>query len=203
MPVPEREEASAAREPRLDDRILQTLTSLSGTVAFSGLRRALRAHPESLSRALRRLEREGLVERADGGYRALSVAAAIPAPPDTPLRTIAEVALTPGPGASELRNRLAGRWFGTLRWVGTVKGKEGQLLIWSRRDAPGNLLLSVEPARLRVLAPETESAIDAPEIEEAAYELLLHVLQDLRPQPALRSRGAVFLSASPDPVRFS
>ena len=54
---------------RLDDRVLVALEEMNGRIAFSGLRRTLGAHPESLSRALRRLEREGLIERSEQGYR--------------------------------------------------------------------------------------------------------------------------------------
>jgi DNA-binding Lrp family transcriptional regulator len=188
----------APTEPRLDERILEALAALAGTMAFSGLRRALRAHPESLSRALRRLEREGLVERSDGGYRLLGPPASASSATPSALRTIAEIALLPGRSISELRGRLTGRWFGSLRWVGTIESPQGPLLMWSRRDSPGRLLLSVEEGRLRVLSPERGEAAEAPDVEEAAYELLLHVLEDLRPSPQVRGRAAVFFSALPD-----
>lgn len=194
-----RDDRSPEATGRLDERVLETLASMPGTVAFSGLRRALRAHPESLSRSLRRLEREGLVERADGGYRLLSLPTPDFSPPRDDLRTIGEVALLPGVNVSELRGRLAGRWFGSLRWVGTLERGERTYLMWSLRDAPGQLLLSVEPGRLKVLSPVRDEAPEATEVEEAGYELLLHVLEDLRPSPALRSRTAVLLHALPAP----
>ncbi|HKS59188.1 MAG TPA: hypothetical protein VJS68_00225, partial [Thermoplasmata archaeon] len=57
-----------------------------------------------------------------------------------------------------------------------------------------------EPGRLRVLSPTESEALEASEIEEAAYELLLHVLEDLKPSSEIRGRPAVFLSALPDPL---
>ena len=70
--VPGAAATASAYAGHLDDRVLTALQGLSGRIAFSGLRRVLRTHPESLSRSLRRLEREGLIERSDGGYRALT-----------------------------------------------------------------------------------------------------------------------------------
>ncbi|MCI4317072.1 MAG: GntR family transcriptional regulator, partial [Thermoplasmata archaeon] len=57
-----------APEPRLDDRVRELLGNIGGRLAFNGLRRALGVHPESLTRALRRLEREGVVQRRADGY---------------------------------------------------------------------------------------------------------------------------------------
>jgi hypothetical protein len=69
---------SAESLPRLDERVRGLLAEFPGSVAFQGLRRTLGVHPESLTRALRRLERDGEIERTDEGYR-LTVATARPA----------------------------------------------------------------------------------------------------------------------------
>ncbi|MCI4366784.1 MAG: hypothetical protein L3K08_03420, partial [Thermoplasmata archaeon] len=52
----------------LDDRVVRTLAERPGHHAFNGLRRALAAHPESLTRSLRRLERDGMIARDSHGY---------------------------------------------------------------------------------------------------------------------------------------
>lgn len=189
----ESDERSPEPHGRLDDRVLHALEGLPGRVAFSGLRRVLGAHPESLARALRRLEREGLVERVDGGYRVLSEGRRSIEELTAELHPIAHVDLPMGTTSESLFGRLAGRWFGSLRWVGVVERKDGRLLAWARRDVSGYVLLGVDRGRLRVYVPGPNGRDDSSEAEEAAYELLWHVAEALR--PASPPAGAVtFLS---------
>lgn len=186
--VPDPEPRPPEGSGRLDDRVLATLKELAGRVAFSGLRRVLGAHPESLSRALRRLEREGLVERIDGGYRALR---SDPRPSDAfgaDLRRVAHVDLPLGTTPEALVGRLAGRWFGSLRWVGVVERDDGRLFAWARRDGSGHVLLSVDARSLTVYRPSRDALDDPSESEEMAYELLVHAVEALRPTtPAERA----------------
>lgn len=164
----------------LDERVLTTLQSLSGRLAFSGLRRYLGTHPESLSRSLRRLEREGLVQRVDGGYRALTPAPTVDAAADRGLRSIAQVELPPGTRPQEFLGRLAGRWFGALRWVGLLERPDGELLAWARRDGGGLVLLGLRGPTLCIYLPSLREDDDPAEAEEAAYELLYHAAEELR-----------------------
>jgi DNA-binding Lrp family transcriptional regulator len=168
---------------RLDERVLSALQGLPGRLAFSGLRRMLGAHPESLSRSLRRLAREGLVEKVDGGYRSLARPPRVDARTDRQLRPIARIDLPPGAPPRALLGRLVGRWFGTLRWVGLLERPEGELLAWARRDGDGLVLLGVDRGVLSVYAPRATEHDDLPEAEEAAYELLFHAVEALRPTP--------------------
>lgn len=64
--------------PRLDERVRGLLAEIPGAVAFQGLRRTLGVHPESLTRALRRLERDGEIQRTNEGYRLVGAASSIP-----------------------------------------------------------------------------------------------------------------------------
>jgi len=165
----------------LDERVLSTLQGLQGRIAFSGLRRALHAHPESLSRSLRRLEREGRVERSGGGYRALGeVPRGVPRA-STELRPIAQVDLPPGAPPDSVLGRLSGRWFGSLRWVGVVDGPSGRLLAWARRDGVGYVLLGIHQGVLRVYVRGESSGDDVNEAEDSAYELLVHAVNAVRP----------------------
>lgn len=164
----------------LDERVLTTLQSLSGRLAFSGLRRFLGTHPESLARSLRRLEREGLVERVDGGYRALAPAPTVDSRSDRGLRSLAQVELPPGTSPRTILGRLAGRWFGTLRWVGLLERPDGELLAWARREGGGLVLLGVRARTLSVYLPSLRGDEDPGEAEEAAYELLYHAVDELR-----------------------
>ncbi len=165
---------------RLDDRVLETLQGLRGRLAFSGLRRVLGAHPESLARSLARLEREGLIERADGGYRALGPSPPLDAPRAEELRSVARVQLPPSVAATFLLGRMTGRWFGSLRWVGTIERPTGRLLAWARRDGSGMALLGIRNGSLQVFVPGDATSDDPTESEEAAYELLFHAVDAAR-----------------------
>ncbi len=202
--------AGPPRDPRVEDRVVELLGARSGAIAFNGLRRSLHVHPESLTRALRRLERYGLVARDSGGYRLTDVAVAErPAggsratAPSNPWKGVAEVTLPPGLGGSQILGVLAGRWAGSLRWVGVYERTEEPLLVWSRTDGPGHLLLGWRGGRLKVY---TEGA-DAPgaegELNEAARDLLVFALERIRrvtalPEPA----GTVALFRQEPAVRF-
>ncbi len=189
--TPDRMGPSEASTSRLDERILTTLQDLRGRIAFNGLRRALGAHPESLSRALRRLEREGLVEHVDGGYRALDLDGSATGELSERLRPIASVDLPPGVVPDAVVGRLTGHWFGDLRWVGVVEHPNGRLLVWARRDGSSPVLAGIRRGVLRVYVPEGSVGRDDPsETEEAAYELLVHAVGALRP-PAPDSVGSV------------
>ena len=174
------EELSRGSSKALDDRVLSMLIGLQGRIAFSGLRRVLHAHPESLSRALRRLEREGRIERSSNGYRAVGdrLSSAAGAPPE--LRRIAQVSLPPGTLASSVLGQLSGRWFGSLRWVGVVDGPSGRLLAWARRDGEGYVMLGIQQGALRVYVRGEGSGDDEGEAEDSAYELLTHAVDALR-----------------------
>jgi hypothetical protein len=193
----------AALEPapsgRLDDRVLETLEDSRGRIAFSGLRRLLRAHPESLSRALHRLERAGQIARTDGGYRSLSEGPRRVEAERDGRRAIARVDLPPGVSAPEVVRRLAGRWFGRLRWVGDRADRDERLLEWARPDGGARVFLGVEASTLQVYVRDAAFRGDPRATENAAYELLYHAVQALRPDPEERSIGvALFTLRDPE-----
>lgn len=212
------EESSSAGLPRLDERVRDLLSEIPGAVAFQGLRRTLNVHPESLSRALRRLEREGAVERTGDGYRlanASPVASADVAPlspsPGThgPLprwdRSAAphwssppqvELRLSRGEDAAHLMQRLAGHWFGAFRWVGSYQEGRASTLLWVSRAGTELLGLVLEGDLLRIyeqplgIAKSATLAPPAPgDRAVAAYELLQHVLTVIRGARASPSLG--------------
>jgi hypothetical protein len=181
---------------RLDDRVLAALHEMHGRMAFSGLRRNLGAHPESLARSLRRLEREGLIDRADDGYRALGPPAALAPFSETDLHPIARVDVPLGVSADAILSRLSGRWFGGLRWLGHVERGSQRLLSWSRRDGTGTVLLGVQRGSLRIFVTSDRSPDEPGDSEDAAYELLVALAEVLRPGPA---RSVAFLAAETRP----
>jgi DNA-binding Lrp family transcriptional regulator len=183
---------------RLDERVVDILCEYEGTIAFNGLRRALRAHPESLSRALRRLEREGLVRRSATGY---SAATPRPSPEDAPGRApirslVASVELVPGTVPSAVLGSLAGRWFGPLRWVGIHERPGEPTLVWSVADEQGHVLLSIRHRHLRVFIDRGPGDPRRLEVERAAHEMLRFALERL-PMPSSPSSG------SPDQLSFA
>ncbi len=180
---------------RLDDRVLVALEETQRRVPFSGLRRTLGAHPESLSRALHRLEREGLVERSSEGYRSTRHLEP-PAFPAEDVHPVAQVDLPSGVTPDSVLERLRGRWFGHLRWMGVVERPEGPLLSWTRRDGTGSVLLGVRGRVAQIYSTGDSATSDAGESEEAAYELLVAVADVLRP-PAPRSHVAFLAAGGP------
>ena len=184
----------------LDERVLSALEGLHGSIAFSGLRRVLRAHPESLSRSLRRLEREGRIERSDGGYRALTGTPNPSARASLGTRPIAQVDLPPGVSAELVFGRMTGRWFGSLRWVGLVDHPAGRLLAWAKRDGDGFVLLGVQKGVLRVYARDDPSQDDPEEAEDSAYELLAHAVDAIRPGARAAAAPTTFLSTGAEAV---
>jgi hypothetical protein len=183
----------------LDDRVLVTLQEMHGRMAFSGLRRSLGAHPESLARALRRLEREGLVDRSSEGYRALTAPRPIGSAEGSELRSVARIEVPVGLDPDAILARLTGRWFGGLRWVGVVERPPQRLLSWAHRDGSGTVLLGAEGGALRIYTTSGDATGDSGDSEDAAYELLVAVADTLRPSgPA---RPVAFLEAGGEPDR--
>jgi hypothetical protein len=177
----------------LDSRIVDTLERLQGRISFGGLRRTLGAHPESLSRALRRLEREGVVDRTSDGYRLLTAGGPPGVDPWASDRLLAELKLPPGFNPTVAVDRLAGRWFGSLRWVGASQRAGEHRLVWSRRDGTGDLVLALSTGAIRIFSNDNGERLDAAEDEEAAYELMFHALDQLRVGSDPRVSHAVFL----------
>ena len=179
------DDATPPKGGSLDLRVRSILGETPGSIAFNGLRRALGAHPESLSRALRRLEHDGVIERRSGGYalvgrmRLPDERSEIP-----PARTVAEVTLDVGSDATSVLGSLAGRWFGELRWVGIFDRAKDPWLVWSVGSL-GKVMLSHRRGTLRVLIDSRAETPSAPVLEAAARELLLHALEAAR-----RSGGA-------------
>ena len=195
--VPDPDETSWASTRGLDERVLSTLEGLPGRIAFSGLRRTLRVHPESLSRSLRRLEREGRVERSVDGYRAVREGGRSGGEGIVGLRSIARVELPPGAMADQVFARLTGRWFGSLRWVGVVDGPRGRLLTWVGRAGTGQVLLGIDHGVLSVFVRDDGRVDDDDETEDAAYELLAQAAEALRPSSGVSLGPTRFLTAVP------
>lgn len=141
--APERGIADALRdEPELDDREMDVMEELArgeGRTAFQGLRRRLGLHQQALTRTLRRLERQGVVEKAQDGYALTHQGhAALKGRPALVRRgevlPVLQALLPPSVTADDVAERLARRWFRDLRWYGRSEGAQGVTLTWLTLD---------------------------------------------------------------------
>jgi DNA-binding Lrp family transcriptional regulator len=191
-------------EGRLDDQVVRLLQRQTGRIAFNGLRRELAAHPESLTRALRRLERGGVVLRdglgyslADGYHRDVDRSL------DRSFHPVASVELGRAITPDQVLGSLAGRWLGRLRWVGVYERSEDPWLVWSLDGTPGHVLLSVHGRTLTVGVERSGSEREG-SLEEGARELLVLGLGRLPRPVAASSPGTVtFARIGGPPIRWA
>ncbi len=116
---------------------------------FNGLVRKLGIHQQSLTRSLHRLENAGLVKKTDYGYKLTKNL-------DTVLikksridlenlskrishqyaqfEQIIQLYIPTNVKVEDVVNKLLGKWFGTLRWIGIVEGDGGYVLQWTSND---------------------------------------------------------------------
>ena len=173
---------SEVQDLRESDReVLELLRNEpSSAVGFQGLKRRLGLHPEKLSRALRRLARDDLVEKTELGYRIGERARDLLTPtamkPATPSVPILQTFLPPEVHLPELATYLRGKWFGNLRWYGLMETPEELTLSWLSEDDAIQL-----DARLRTGALAIEAHLSEPSqfpaATVAAHELFQHIAQ--------------------------
>ncbi len=166
----------------------------AGSISFQGIKRKLGLHQETLSRSLRRLERDGLIDKSDHDYRiskrgteilsrnktktAHSVRDAIL--PIPILRTI----LPPDATELELERALSHKWFGTLRWYGSSHNEDGTVLAWTTDDGKLRLSARISDGYLAVESQATtKESMDT--AIRAAYEIFDHISK------AFKHRGMV------------
>lgn len=116
---------------------------------FNGLARKLGMHQQSLSRSLHRLENSGLVERSEAGYRpSKNLRSILVKSSRLDLENLSEKISKPNmqfvqvlqlyiPTTVEVEgivNKLVGKWFGNLRWIGLIGGDGGYVLQWASGD---------------------------------------------------------------------
>jgi DNA-binding Lrp family transcriptional regulator len=181
--------------PPRDARILEALAG-DGTVSFQGLKRLLGLHPQTLTRALARLRRAGLIVGDGDGYRLARPAlpggedgngsgkALLPPLPMERSAAIAAVLLQDAEAARLVASALAGRWFRELRWLGKARAGDTVILAWlvEPQGIVIRLVLEGRHARIEV----AEEARDDPPVHAAAHALLPALSQALsrgREQP--------------------
>jgi hypothetical protein len=164
-----------------DREVLELLRNEpASSVGFQGLKRRLHLHPEKLSRALRRLERDDLVEKTDLGYRIgerarelLTPTAMKPANPSIP---ILQTFLPPEVDLQELATFLRGKWFGALRWYGLMETPEELTLSWLSEDEGIQIDARLRTGALSIDAHFAEAS-QFPAATMAGHELFQHIAQ--------------------------
>ena len=116
---------------------------------FNGLVRKLGIHQQSLARSLHRLENARLVKKTDYGYRLtknldsvlvkksridLENLSKTISNQDSQFEQIIQLYIPTTVKVEDVVNRLLGKWFGTLRWIGVVEGDGGFVLQWASND---------------------------------------------------------------------
>ena len=142
---------------------------------FDGLRRITGAHPETLSRSLERLEDDGFVVRSPEGYSVTNKAresfGARPVYGGARRIPILHTFLPYEASTGTIISALKGRWFDTIRWVGTAETEEGFVMKWVTEDGAATIDARFSAGQLDVDAKVAKEA-DLPKAVRAAHQLM-------------------------------
>ncbi len=168
---------------RDDDRqILNALQDSESSFAFQGIKRKLGLHQETLSRALRRLERDQLIEHTEGGYRLTTRGSAMVkgARGRAQSYKILETYLPSDVWTSNLISRLKYSWFSSLRWLGYAHRKEGAVLTWLSDDGSLQMRAIFQGKRLTIETDSNDEEAFAMAVK-FAYELVSRITKEYQP----------------------
>jgi hypothetical protein len=142
---------------------------------FDGLRRISGAHPETLSRALERLEDDGLLVRTPDGYSLTGKAKTFlgfrPASASTKSVPILHTYLPYPASAAKIVEALRGRWFDNIRWVGMAESDEGFVMKWVTDDGSAMVDARFAFGQLDIEAKVSRDS-DLPKAVRAAHHLV-------------------------------
>ena len=151
-------------------------------LAFQGLKRKLGMHQETLSRALRRLESDHLVERTEDGYRLTQRGSEIinvSIQPEPTRTQVLETYLPTDVSASEVVSRLKYSWFSTLRWLGYSEKNNEALLTWVTEDGNTQVRARFRGNHLSIeIAPDSSEKYNG--AIKSAHELIARIIREYR-----------------------
>jgi len=167
---------------------------------FDGLKRRLGVHPETLSRILYRLEEQGIIEKATKGYNVTTKARQLLKQHSTyetqSTVPILQTLLSPDIPIQQIISSLRGKWFGSLRWVGTSQTPEGTALKWITEDGGTQIEAIFTEGTLSIEAkPLTEK--DLSKALRASYQLVGYITK-LYSRPVQPRPIAFFTHYSPN-----
>ena len=142
---------------------------------FDGLRRITRYHPETLSRALERLEDVGIIVRTPEGYsvtgRAKEVVGLRPAAVGNLAIPILHTFLPYDASAGKIVAALKGRWLDNIRWVGMAESVDGLVMKWVTDDGTAVIDAKFTSGQLDIEAKVSDDS-DLPKAVRAAHQLV-------------------------------
>ena len=180
-----------------DKKILSVLNQDSDLVdnqyTFNGLVRKLGIHQQSLSRALRRLEDAGLIQRVESGYKlSKNLRSILVKKSRIDLENLArkiskqhlqfvqilQMYIPTTVKVDEVVGKLVGKWFGNLRWIGLVEGDGGYVLQWANSD---KFLLNLKIAsRYATIESNATSEKDKAESMVSAHRIFEQIAKVLK-----------------------
>jgi len=164
-----------------DWQVLDAFHEPVSSLAFQGLKRKLGMHQETLSRALRRLESDNLVERTEDGYRLTQRGSEIIHVRDQPTKRskILETYLPSDVPSSDVISRLKYSWFSTLRWLGSSGNNNESVLTWVTEDGSTQVRARFEGNRLSIeIGPENGETSNL--AIKSAHELAARIIREYR-----------------------
>jgi DNA-binding HxlR family transcriptional regulator len=165
--------------PELSDRDAEIVQRIEreglSAFTFDGLKRLTRAHPETLSRALERLEEQGMVVKTPTGYaiteKAKSLASPVPAYSDVGHVPLLHTLLPYDTDPRVFIEALKGKWFDRLRWVGESYTNDGIVLKWVTEDGAVQVDARFSPGQLDIDARAREGS-ELNSAVKAAHQLM-------------------------------
>ena len=159
-----------------DSEVVKTIEEEElSAFTFDGLRRIMDVHPETLSRALDRLEEQGMVIRTPEGYcttekakgkirfnQASSIEKKIP---------VLHTFLPYGASLKVIVSALKGKWFDRMRWVGISEDERGVVMKWVTDDGSVRIDARFSAGQLSVEAKISQGS-DLREAVRAAHQLI-------------------------------
>ncbi len=177
------------REPQFSERDAEVLRLLGEEdllgFTFEGLRRRLGTHSETLSRILRRLEDQMILEKTSEGYHVTHKGKEMIGvkPLISSSRThsatqhrvpILRTLLPHSHGSSEVVSGLKGRWFGPLRWLGYSEDERGTTMKWVTEDGAVQIDAIFSEGELAIEGNVREGK-DLTDAIRASYQLVGHL----------------------------
>ena len=183
----EEEPLSAADFHNNDNKVLSVLNEAGSNYSFKGLMRKLNLHQQSLSRALRRLEEMGLVEKSPVGYRLSKdggfaiTRVGLHSPKRREYMQLLQSYIPLNVRAVEIMRQLVGRWFKNLRWIGMIESGTGYTLQWSSDDGSFqiNLRMISDYIVIETNASTEKEKMDAMVGSYAIYEQITKAMQSM------------------------
>lgn len=175
-----------------DLAILNAIGSDNDTqnLSFQGIKRKLGLHQESLSRSLHRLQRDGFVERLEHAYRISQKGLEtlthegnrIPSKierSESYSVPILRAMLPEHIDVRSLSDSLSYRWFGNLRWLGSMQTDDSTTLSWITNDTGLKLSVKMKDGSLSIETFPLSSSSRSEAIR-SAYDLFDQVWKALK-----------------------